>query len=95
MADPVTGTFAATGQSAKGSFKGCFNLTISGTFVATMRLERTFDDGTTWHPCTQGGQIIYLTGPCSEVINEPGSGVNYRLNCTAYTSGTVTYRLSQ
>lgn len=91
----VTGSFTAAGQSSAESFRGRFNLTLSGTFVATVRAERSFDDGATWHPLTSGGSSVTFSAPCTEVLDEPEGAVLYRLNCTSYTSGTVTYRLSQ
>ena len=98
----VSGEFEATGQSGDNAagdapeFQGEFNLTISGTFVATVRLERSFDGGSTWHPCTRSdGGARQWTAPISIVVREPEDGVEYRLNCTAFTSGTVDYRLSQ
>lgn len=94
----ITGTFAATGQSA--SFTPIagreFNVTLRGTFVATVQLERSFDAGANWSPITAAGTQLYLwTAPASETAEEPQYGVLYRLNDTAYTSGTVTYRISQ
>jgi hypothetical protein len=99
---PLTGSFTGTGQSAtfrpfpaKYPHAG-FNVTLRGTFVATVRLERSFDDGVTWDPLTAAGTPMFVfTGPASEIQEEPEEGVLYRLNCTAYTSGTVDYRLSQ
>ena len=97
----VTGTFAATGQSAVFSPQGInpvsrpFNLSLWGTFAATVQLERSFD-GATWLPLTALGTAVYVfTAPCSETAEETEMGVVYRLNCTSYTSGTVNYRLSQ
>ncbi len=94
----VSGTFGATGQSA--AFRPIpgpmFNVTISGTFSATVQLERSFNGGSTWHPLTAGGVSIYSwTAPASEQFEDDESDVMYRLNCTAYTSGTATYRISQ
>ena len=101
MAQNVTGTFTGTGQSAGMLVKGIddrranpFNLSLWGTFVGTVRLERSFD-GSTWLPITALGSAINFTGPVSETFEEAEGGVQYRLNCTAYTSGTVNYRLSQ
>jgi len=97
-APSVVGTFAATGQSA--SFvplagRG-FNVTAYGTFVASFQLERSFDAGAHWSPITAAGTQRYIwTTPESEVAQEDQYGVMYRLNCTAYTSGTVNYRISQ
>lgn len=90
-----TGTFTATGQSADATFKGEFNVSLWGTFVATVQLERSFDAGSTWLPVTALGTGITFTAPATEVFSEPEAGVRYRLNCTAYTSGTVNYRISQ
>jgi hypothetical protein len=95
----VTGSFTATGQSASfqlGTRDSEFNVSARGTFVGTIRLERTFDGGTNWHPLTVGGSpIMTFTAPFSEGWEEIENGVLYRLNCTAYTSGTITYRISQ
>lgn len=102
MPDPVIGSFTATGSSSAfephvfPSFRqGLFNLTISGTFVGSVWLERSFNGGSDWHPCTSLGASIAFTAPCSEVASEPQPGTLYRLTCTAYTSGTINYRLSQ
>ena len=102
MAGPVTGTFTATGQSA--SFQptirdrswGQMNVSVSGTFVGTVQLERSFD-GTNWFVCSSdsAGTAASWTAPFSVIAEENERGVIYRLNCTAHTSGTVTYRISQ
>lgn len=101
MALAVTGTFTGTGQSAGITVKGVddqrghpLNVSLWGTFVGTVRVERTFDNGTTWLPMTALGSAINFTGPASEVFDEGEAGVQYRLNCTAFTSGTINYRLS-
>jgi len=103
MAAPVTGTFTATGQSA--TFQpiirerswGQMNVSASGTFVATVQLERSFDSGSTWFVCSADGYgtAAAYTAPFSVVAEENVNGTIYRLNCTAYTSGTVAYRISQ
>lgn len=88
MSEEVTGTFVATGVSsdvATGSEK--VEIEISGTWDATVIIERSFDKGTNWFPYRN---II------SNLITtlEDTRDVAYRLNCTVYTSGTVAYRLS-
>jgi hypothetical protein len=101
MAD-VTGSFVATGQSTSISPENAetpdlaagFNVSLAGTFVGTVQLERQFAGGTVWHPLTAlGTPICVWTAPCSESFDEPQAGVQYRLNCTAYTSGTISYRI--
>ena len=76
-------------------FSGRFNLHLAGTFVATVILERSFDGGVTAAPCTNLGTAVSFTGPASEILEAPETGVLYRLRCTAFTSGTVQARLSQ
>ena len=101
----LTGTFSAPGQSAPWQAMGAFNVIVGGSggpngaWTATVRLERSFDGGTTWYVCGVGGggqQAIYNTPnqDVSIVVSEPERGVVYRLNCSAYTSGTINYRFS-
>lgn len=103
----LSGTFAATGQSANGIVIGSFNVSLwgtplgsageAGTFSGTVNVERSLDNGTTWIPASTDGtgtQAIY-TGPISVTGFEPEDGSLYRFNCTAYSSGTINYRLSQ
>lgn len=100
----VSGAFAATGQSATMVFWGPFNVILygnagpNGAWAGTVRLERTFDGGTTWVVCGIGGagsQAAWSTGTdVSVVVGEPEKGVGYRLNCTVFTSGPINYRMS-
>ncbi len=68
-----------------------FNASISGTFVATVTLQRSFDDGTTWV------DVKSYTGPAEEVGNEPEASVLYRVGVKTgdFTSGTALVRLSR
>lgn len=75
---------------------GYFNFFVYGTFVGTVRLEKSFDGGTTWIPAsldTSGTPASY-TGPVSVTGFEGEKGMYYRANCTAYTSGTINVRMS-
>jgi len=67
-------------------------------FSGTLQLERSFDGGATWIVCNVGGQgalAQWTAGtPLSIVVGEPERQVLYRLNCIAYTSGTINYRIS-
>ena len=102
----VSGQFTATGQSASFMPYGPFNLIFGGSggpngnWSATIRLERSFDGGTSWYVCGIGGdgtQAIWSTNnqDVSVIGAESEKGMIYRLNCTAYTSGTINYRMSQ
>lgn len=93
----LSGSFGGTGQSTSIELKGQFNLTISGTFTATVALQRSFDAGSSWHTLSRdsAGNAASYTAPCSMIAEEIEDGVLYRLNCTAYTSGTAAYRISR
>lgn len=92
---PVSGSFTAVGASPQFKAGGFINFTVSGTFVGSCQIERSFDGGATWFPLTAffGAAITPFTAPGSFFVQEPENGVNYRLNCTAYTSGTINYRI--
>ena len=103
----IAGNFVATGVSVAAPVYGAFNVAIygsggpNGNWNGTVQLERSFDGGTTWIICGVGGggqQAIYTSAGTgtdySFTANEPERGVGYRLHCTAYTSGTINYRLS-
>lgn len=72
------------------------NVNISGTFSATLQLERSFDGGATWIGVSRDvvGTVATYTSPSSFQVRETESGVLYRLSMTARTSGTAAYRLS-
>lgn len=94
----VNGTFtAADQQSGRARLQGHFNVSTniaSGSPTATIDLERSFDDGATWHkvPAADGGSY---GAQAEERGFEPANYVDYRLNCSALTGGNVGYRLSR
>lgn len=99
----VTNNFTATGNGDKFAPAASiqvpaepFNIAVSGTFVGTVVLEKSFDNGTTYIPVNRPGTntAISYTAPGCEVLYEPETAVNYRWRCSAYTSGTITTRLS-
>lgn len=92
----VAGAFNAAGQSDSGVFLGEFNASLWGTFVGDVRLERSFDGGVTFIPCTDlYGAAVSFSDEMSIGFKESEQGVFYRFNCTAYTSGTINYRISK
>ena len=62
----------------------------------TLQFEASFDGGTTWAPISGAtvGTTATFTAPTQFVAVEPERGVLWRVNCTAYTSGTANVRLS-
>lgn len=94
-----TGTFGSSGSSSV-KIKGTANLTLGGTSpVGTVKLEKSYD-GTNWFDVsadslgTLASWVLNST-EISVLIEEPENDVSYRCNCTAYTSGTITSRISQ
>jgi hypothetical protein len=75
---------------------GTYNLVITGTFVATVQLESSFDGGVTYAPVSGAtlGTTATFTAPTRLVGVETERGVRYQVNCTAYTSGTANVRIS-
>ncbi len=96
--------FVGTGVTGAVEISGPFNLVIygsagpNGSWAGTVRLERSFDGGTTWVVAGVGGggqQASWNTGTdLSFVVGEPERGVLYRLNCTSWVSGTINWRFS-
>lgn len=85
---------AASGADAAATFTG------NGiAFTGTMQLERSFDGGATFIVCN-GSIGAYFTpaqwtsGPVSLAFGEPEKLMLYRLNCIAYSSGPINYRMS-
>lgn len=96
----VSGTFTATGQSsAFYPFPGTYSVWLQGG-VGTVKIERSTDSGSTWIDVSADalGTVASYSLNSTEVsvlCEEPEQGSQIRLNCTAYTSGTITYRLGQ
>lgn len=68
-----------------------FSLSLSGTWVATVFVQRSFDEGNAWV------DVESFTSNGEYVGYEPEEGIYYRFGCKTggYTSGTVVGRLAQ
>lgn len=94
----ATGSFTGTGNgTAVALSPGGANLAIWGTFVGTVVAEKSFDSGSTWIAASYPAisTAISLTAPAAITVEEPERGVQWRVRCSAYTSGTINYRISQ
>lgn len=92
----ASGSLSSVTAGASIQMTGAFNLALSGTFVATLSQERSFDGGTTWISVTfANGSPVTFTAPVSVQWYEPQAGVLHRVKCSAYTSGVINWRLSQ
>jgi hypothetical protein len=84
-----TGSLTTAGERALPFLmNGEWNLSLFGDFVGTGRLDRSFDGGVTWIPCSNGGFPVVFTAPASEPVFEPEDGVLYSVVFVARTSGT-------
>lgn len=97
-ATALTGSAAATGvlgpfQPAAGR---AIMLSLSGTWVGTVKLVRSTDGGTTKLPLTINGGVWaqFTTNCCEAVWEESDSTARFYLDVTL-TSGTLAYRLAQ
>jgi len=71
--------------------QGYFNLSITGTWVATVTVQRCFDGGSTWY------DVDTFIANTQEYGLEPEGGVQYRIGIKTgdFTSGSCVVRLSQ
>jgi hypothetical protein len=84
----LSGQFTTTGQSDEVRVSGWFNLSLSGTWAASLTVERSFDNGTTWVSVESFTSNAEKRGYETE-------DVLYRISCASHTSGTVDYRISR
>jgi len=64
------------------------NLSVSGTWVGIITLQRSFNNGSNWF------NVESYTTNTEKVIEDPEDGVTYRVGFTVFTSGTANVRLS-
>jgi hypothetical protein len=87
FSDPIT-TF--TPQAHDPITRGFINLSLSGTWAATVFLQRSFDRGATWL------DVASYTANTERAIEDYEPNVFYRagVKTGGFTSGTVVVRLS-
>lgn len=90
MALKIYGTFTATGASDTIELYGDFNVQVTGIAGGSVvALERKLPGETAF------AAVDSLTADTSQRGFEPEFGTVYRLNCTAFGTGSVAYRLSK
>lgn len=93
-ASNVTGTFTATGTSSTMSVAlgQTIDFFTHGAWTATVALEVSYDNGNTWEGIYQ---VAYRSDGNIELHHiEEIDDALYRINCSAYTSGTVKYNMA-
>jgi hypothetical protein len=97
MANRVNGTFTATGTSAEIKLLDNYSFSLSGTWAGTVELQRYDTENTEWvtisAPTTSG--LASFTANIALNGEEVNARTPYRVNCTAFTSGTIKYNLRQ
>lgn len=90
----VTKSFTAAAQVSTSLFVkhgDSFTVSITGTFVATLILERTLNGGQGWD---QVASYTTTASPTILVETRTGKPASYRLRCSSYTSGTAVTTLT-
>lgn len=92
ISQPVSFTSAIAGAVLQASDNDILSYALSGTFVATMVLERTINGGQGWDI------LLTLSAPASGAISVPsnpgGGKPQFRWRCAAFTSGTAITNLT-
>lgn len=90
QAATVSSTFAATGVSSTlfVPHNQTFRLSLTGSYVATVNVEESNSGGQAYQFVSQ-----FTTTAALDIDAKPYDRT-IRLNCTSYTSGTVTYSIS-
>ena len=83
-------TDAGSGSYVAIKLKDRFNVSVSGTWVGTVSLQRSYDNAT-WM------DVESYTANVETTVNEPESEIYYRLGMANgdFSSGTCNVRLSQ
>jgi hypothetical protein len=93
----------ATVYSSQDAAYGAVGIQVTGTFTGTLRFQSSQDEGVTWvthtvvvAPTTASSptQVTTATSTGNWVANVAGF-TNFRVTCTAYTSGTATVTLEK
>lgn len=87
-----TGTTAGNGVYVLGDF----NVSVWGVFVGTAVVEQSADGGVTWVQEVNRftNQPVSFTVPGALSLYESEPGIQYRLRCSAFTSGTINWRIA-
>jgi len=97
----ISGTFTGTGSSNPIRINGPINVNIQKAGgSATIDIEKSFDKGTTYFLISKdadGSDASYATSSdFNGSVEDVGEGaILYRLTCSTYGSGTISYRLSK
>lgn len=98
VSDTVSGSLTAVGNgyAFQPAPNNPFSVYIYGSFAATAVVQRSFDLGTTWVTVPKPDLTdASFTAPINFSAEEPVPGTLWRVRCSAYTSGTISYQFIQ
>jgi hypothetical protein len=84
MPNVIMTNLASVTNSASFTASADFDYSLSGTFVATVALQTSFDNGSTWVNMTPA-----LTAAAIGTISHKGAPRLYRFACSLFTSGAI------
>jgi len=87
----LSGSFTGTGSSDNLHVNKPVSVSVdfsTGPGAGTIKLERSFDDGSTWKEVEEWADESY-----EGIVEEVSSRVLYRFRCSTYSSGTIFYVL--
>jgi hypothetical protein len=84
-----------TGGALSPASMAYFNISVSGTFVATYQIYRSIDGGLTFSAISLQGVPYSFTQPMNETMTEIQNGAIYYINVSSWTSGTLNYAFGQ
>ncbi|MEE9365877.1 MAG: ubiquitin-activating E1 FCCH domain-containing protein [Dehalococcoidales bacterium] len=96
-ANSINGTFETTGSSATLEVQAgrIFDLTTENVWSGTIKLERSYDSGSTWRDASKVFNINTINdGQIHYIDQETIANALYRVTATAYSTGTIGYTLS-
>lgn len=86
--ETLSGSLSADGSSGvRGVTRKRYNMSVWGTFSATVTLERKFKGEAAWLTCK------VVTASFEGIGIETEAGVEYRFTVSNYVSGTINFRL--
>lgn len=96
-ANSINGTFTGTGSSSTLEVQQgrIFDLTTENTWEGAIKLERSYDSGSTWRDASKIFNINTINdGSIHYVDEETIANALYRVTCTVYGTGTIGFTLS-
>jgi len=96
MANKVEETLASSLDSVSAVFEArgacVHNISVNGTYVGSVYLEKSFDSGSTWNVCN----VFSNTNDIQTLIcREIEAKIQYRFRFAIYTSGSPNVRISE